>query len=155
MSANECTGSNTALILHSCDGGRRGWDTCCSDFCTAEAVHSISTSRIYINLKDLKGATKAFSTVYTTVLYFKSLVGVMRASSPSMSCGLVVLIQLNSSGRGTTFSSFMVFVVCVLSCGCVRRTCSCMCVCVNRLHAKGAVTKDSKTCQLPHVKHPR
>ena len=33
--------------------------------------------------------------------------------------------SLKYSVRGTTFSSFMEFMVCVLSCGCVRRMCSC------------------------------
>ena len=37
--------------------------------------------------------------------------------------------SLNYGGRGTTFSSFMEFMVCVLSCGCVRRMCSCVCAC--------------------------
>ena len=52
----------------------------------------------------------------------------MRASSPSMS-NVASAYSLKSSGRGTTFSSFMEFMVCVLSCGCVRRMCSCVCAC--------------------------
>ena len=52
----------------------------------------------------------------------------MRASSPSVS-NVASAYSLNSSGRGTTFFSFMAFMVCVLVCGCVRSTCF-MCVCV-------------------------
>ena len=118
-------------ITYSCGSGRRVWDTCCSELCTAEAVHSTSTSRKLklINLKDLKGTIQAFSTVYTTaVLYFQSLVLVMRACSASM-YNVASTYSLNSSGRGTTFSSFMKFMACLLSCGCVRRMCSGVCAC--------------------------
>ena len=45
MSDSICTGSDTAPTLHSCGSGWRGWNTCCSELCTAEAVHSTSTSR--------------------------------------------------------------------------------------------------------------
>ena len=111
-----------------------------------EAVHLASTSRklSMIKLKDLKGTTKAFSTVYTTVLYFESLVGVMRASSPSMS-HVASAYSLNSSGRGTTFSSFLEFMVSIQSCGCVRRMRSCVCAC-----DKGF----ENVRLLPHVKPP-
>ena len=48
MSESICTGSDTAPTSHSnCGSGRRVWDTCCSELCTAaeEAVHSTLTSR--------------------------------------------------------------------------------------------------------------
>ena len=56
---------------------------------------------------------------------YKSLVGVMLASSRSMS-NVASAYSLKFSLRGTTFFSFMEFMVCVLSCGCVRRMCSCV-----------------------------
>ena len=60
----------------------------------------------------------------------------MQASSPSMS-NVASAYSLNSSGRGTTFSSFMEFMVCVLSCGCVRRMCSCVCACEQIARTRG------------------
>ena len=90
--------------------------------------------------------------IFITVLYFQSLVGVMRASSPSMS-DVASVYSLNSSGRGTTFSSFIFHGLRTELRLCAENVQ--LCVCVNRLHARGAVIKDSKTCLLPHVKRPR
>ena len=45
VSDSICTESDTAPTLYSCGSGQRAWDTCCSELCTAEAVHSTSTSR--------------------------------------------------------------------------------------------------------------
>ena len=132
MSDSICTGSDTAPTLHSCGSGRRGWDTCCSELCTAEAVHSTSQVEYYKSERPQRN-NKIFSTAYTTVLYFQSVVGVMRAFSLSMS-SVASTYSLISSGRGATFSSFVEFIASVLSCGSLCAENVQLCVCVNRLH---------------------
>ena len=82
--------------------------------------------------------------IITHLLVLRSIIGyrtrlgnlVMRASSPSMS-NVASTYSLNSSGRGTTFSSSMESMVCVLSCGCVRRMCSCVCACEHIARTRG------------------
>ena len=76
----------------------------------------------------------------------------MRASSPSMS-NVASAYSSNSSGRGTTFSSLMEFMVCVLSCGCVRRMCSCVCAC-EQIARTGSGDKRFKSVPAPACQTP-
>ena len=56
--------------------------------------------------------------------------------------------SLNSSGRGTTITSCMEFVACVLSCGCVRRMCTCVCACEQIARTKSG-DKEFKNVPAP------
>ena len=90
---------------------------------TARFSHENLVEKFKIFVQDFVPIRTALSAVYI----YKSLVGVMLASSPSIS-NVASAYSLKSSVRGTSFFSFMEFMVYVLSCGCVRRICSCVCV---------------------------